>query len=77
MNRLWYELRLSTRGGEEWRSLASSLGVMDLTLPAFDNEPCDGTFSHPFSVLNVCRCGGSYKRSQIVCCYRTYIFEEK
>ena len=24
---------------------------MDLTLPAFDNEPCEGIISHPFLVL--------------------------
>ena len=55
MKRLWYALRLSTLGVAEWRSLASSLGVMDLTLPAFDSEPCDGTFSHPF--LGLCVLG--------------------
>jgi hypothetical protein len=48
MKRLWYELRLSTLGDAECLSLASSLGVTDLTLPALDNEPCDGIFSHPF-----------------------------
>lgn len=46
--RLWYAFWLSTRGVAEWRSLASSFGVTDLTLPAFDNEPCDGIFSLPF-----------------------------
>jgi hypothetical protein len=47
MKRLRYALRLSTRGVAECLSLASSLGVTDLTLPALDNEPCDGIFNHP------------------------------
>ncbi|MFC1487578.1 hypothetical protein ACFLRN_07840 [Thermoproteota archaeon] len=41
---------MSTRGADECLSLASTLGVIDLTLPAFDNEPCDGTISHPFDL---------------------------
>lgn len=45
-NRLWYAFWLSTRGVAECLSLASSFGVTDLTLPAFDNEPCDGIFFH-------------------------------
>ena len=49
--RLWHALRLLTRGPVEWRSLASTLGVMDLTLPAFDNEPCDGIFLLPVVLL--------------------------
>ena len=48
MKRLRYALRLSTLGAAECLSLASSLGVIDLTLPAFDSEPCDGIFSRPF-----------------------------
>jgi hypothetical protein len=52
MKRLWYAFWLSTRGVAECLSLASSLGVTDLTLPAFDNEPCDGIFSLPFLCLN-------------------------
>lgn len=48
--RLWYELRLLTLGAVECLSLASILGVTDLTLPALDNEPCDGTISHPFDL---------------------------
>jgi hypothetical protein len=48
--RLWHALRLSTRGVAECLSLASSLGVTDLTLPALDNEPCDGIFIHPFGL---------------------------
>ena len=47
MKRLWYALRLSTRGVAECLSLDSSFGVTDLTLPALDNEPCDGIFNHP------------------------------
>jgi hypothetical protein len=47
MKRLWYELRLLTLGAEECLSFASILGVMALTLPALDNDPCDGTVSHP------------------------------
>ena len=46
-NRLWYFLWLLTLGAEECRSFASTLGVMDLTLPALDNEPCDGVTSPP------------------------------
>ena len=40
-----------TLGTEECLSFASTLGVMDLTLPALDNEPCDGTVSHSFNIL--------------------------
>jgi hypothetical protein len=50
MKRLWYALRLSTRGVAECLSLASSFGVTDLTLPALDNEPCEGIFNHPVSL---------------------------
>ena len=64
MKRLWYELRLLTRGTEECLPFASNLGVMDLTLPALDNEPCDGTFSHPFNLSENSRVRGSYKRSR-------------
>jgi len=42
---------LSTLGVAECLSLASSFGVTDLTLPAFDNEPCDGTFFTSYIVL--------------------------
>ena len=43
-------LRLSTRGVAECLSFASSFGVTDLTLPALDNEPCDGILYHPISL---------------------------
>jgi hypothetical protein len=37
---------LPTLGEGECLSLDSSLGVTDRTLPAFDNEPCDGIVFH-------------------------------
>lgn len=53
-----------TLGMGECLSLASSLGVIDLTLPALDNEPCDGTISHLLIIGKNTRGRGSYKRSQ-------------
>lgn len=47
MTRLWYNLRLLTLGIEELFFSDSSLGVMDLTLPALDSAPCEGTISPP------------------------------
>jgi len=49
MKRLWYILRLLTLGHEELLSCGSLFGVWDLTLPAFDSEPCVGTISPPLA----------------------------
>ena len=48
---MWHALRLSTLGVAECLSIASSFGVTDLTLPALDNEPCDGILYHPFYLV--------------------------
>jgi hypothetical protein len=58
---------LLTLGAEECLSFASTLGVIDLTLPALDNEPCDGTVSHPLLVYfsGISSSRDSYKYSQI------------
>ena len=73
VKRLWYALRLSTRGAEECLSRASSLGVMDLTLPAFDNEPCDGTYFTSFFGFVSISVGGSYKRSHVLLLQKIYL----
>ena len=45
--RLSYILRLLNLGPEDFLLFGSIFGVCDLTLPAFDSEPCVGTISPP------------------------------
>jgi hypothetical protein len=52
---------LFTLGAEECLSFASILGVMDLTFPALDNDPCDGIISHPSIFDEINRPEESYK----------------
>jgi hypothetical protein len=44
---------LSILGIRDRRSLPSILGVIDLTLPALDSEPCDGIISHPLEFQKI------------------------
>jgi len=48
MKCLRYSLRLLTLGPEELFFFDSILGVIDLTFPDLDNEPCEGKFSPPY-----------------------------
>jgi hypothetical protein len=64
---------LLTLGAEECLSFASILGVTDLTLPALDNEPCDGIVLHPLLLSEITRSEDSYKYSQIGLLLKIYL----